>query len=105
VNLVIDHLTHHGVIEARRFYESPFTDVAPTGPDALHRRNSEPRWPRAMRWRSVRAQRSAMRELPVDLARSENLSTRRVSMHENREIPSSPVRMITGRAAQGTPRR
>ena len=31
----IDHLTEHGVIEARRFYESPFTDLSPTGPDAL----------------------------------------------------------------------
>jgi type I restriction enzyme, R subunit len=35
VNLVIDHLTDHGVIEARRFYESPFTDLCPHGPDAL----------------------------------------------------------------------
>jgi type I restriction enzyme R subunit len=35
VNLVIDHLTEYGVIEARRFYESPFTDVSPTGPDAI----------------------------------------------------------------------
>jgi type I restriction enzyme R subunit len=35
VNLVIDHLTEHGLIEARRFYESPFTDLSPTGPDAL----------------------------------------------------------------------
>ena len=32
VNLVIDHLTEHGVIEARRFYESPFTDLSPTAP-------------------------------------------------------------------------
>lgn len=35
VNLAIDHLTERGVIEARRFYESPFTDISPTGPDAL----------------------------------------------------------------------
>jgi type I restriction enzyme R subunit len=35
VNLVIDHLTEHGLIETRRFYESPFTDISPTGPDAL----------------------------------------------------------------------
>ncbi|MDQ3485428.1 MAG: DEAD/DEAH box helicase family protein [Actinomycetota bacterium] len=35
VNLVIDHLTEHGLIEAKRFYESPFTDLSPTGPDAL----------------------------------------------------------------------
>ena len=35
VNLVIDELTENGVIEPRRFYESPFTDVSPQGPDAL----------------------------------------------------------------------
>jgi hypothetical protein len=27
-----------------------------------------------------------------------------ISMHENREIPCSPVRSITGRAAQARPR-
>jgi type I restriction enzyme R subunit len=35
VNLVIDYLTDNGVIEPRRFYESPFTDLSPQGPDAL----------------------------------------------------------------------
>lgn len=35
VNLVIDELTENGVIEPRRFYESPFTDLSPHGPDAL----------------------------------------------------------------------
>ena len=35
VNLVIDELIATGVVEARRFYESPFTDVAPHGPDDL----------------------------------------------------------------------
>lgn len=35
VNLVIDELTANGVIEPRRFYESPFTDLSPQGPDAL----------------------------------------------------------------------
>ncbi len=35
VNPIIDDLTQHGVIEARRFDESPYTDVAPRGPDDL----------------------------------------------------------------------
>lgn len=35
VNLVIDHLSANGVVPAARFYESPFTDISPTGPDAL----------------------------------------------------------------------
>ena len=47
---------------------------------------------------------SAMRELPADPARSENHCMHGVSMHENREIPCSPVRSITGRAAQARPR-
>mgnify|MGYP003791027007 CR=1 FL=1 len=35
INMVIDHLSASGTIEARRFYESPYTDVAPEGPDGL----------------------------------------------------------------------
>ena len=35
VSLIIDDLSRHGVIEARRFYESPFTDVSPQGPERL----------------------------------------------------------------------
>ncbi|MGH7034183.1 MAG: type I restriction-modification enzyme R subunit C-terminal domain-containing protein, partial [Stellaceae bacterium] len=35
VNLVIDHLTAHGLIDAAMLYESPFTDLTPRGPDAL----------------------------------------------------------------------
>jgi type I restriction enzyme, R subunit len=35
VNLIVDHLTEHGVVEPARLYESPFTDVTPHGPDAL----------------------------------------------------------------------
>jgi len=100
-------------------------------------RSSDPRWPRAMRWRSVRAQRSvgqgyvqarllsreikefrvptslagaegnitggAMREPSGDPARSENQGMCGIFMRENREIPRSPVQLITGRAAQGTP--
>jgi hypothetical protein len=47
---------------------------------------------------------SAIRELLADPARSENLCTYGTSMRENREVPSSPVRPITGQAAQGRPR-
>ena len=46
---------------------------------------------------------SAIRELPAGRVRSENPCTCGTSMHENREIPFSPVRPITGRAAQERP--
>lgn len=35
VNLIVDHLTEHGVMDAGLLYESPFTDVTPHGPDGL----------------------------------------------------------------------
>ena len=35
VSLLIDDLTELGVVESRRFYESPHTDLSPQGPDAL----------------------------------------------------------------------
>lgn len=35
VNLVIDHLVVNGVVPRSRFYESPFTDLSPIGPDGL----------------------------------------------------------------------
>ena len=35
VNLVINYLTEYGTIDPRRIYESPFTDVAPQGPNAI----------------------------------------------------------------------
>ena len=45
-----------------------------------------------------------MREPPADPARSKNLCMYETSMRENREIPSPPVRLISGRAAQERPR-
>lgn len=35
VNLIVNHLTEHGVMDAARLYESPFTDLTPRGPDDL----------------------------------------------------------------------
>ena len=35
VNLVVDHLCENGLVSPRQFYESPFTDISPQGPDAL----------------------------------------------------------------------
>ena len=35
LNLIVNHLTEHGVMEAKLLYESPFIDVASQGPDSL----------------------------------------------------------------------
>jgi type I site-specific restriction endonuclease len=35
VNLIVDHLTEHGIMDPARLYESPFTDITPRGPDGL----------------------------------------------------------------------
>lgn len=35
VNLIVNHLTEHGVMDASLLYESPFTDLTPRGPDEL----------------------------------------------------------------------
>ena len=45
-----------------------------------------------------------IREPQADPARSKNPCMYGTSMRENREIPPSPGRPITGRAAQGRPR-
>ena len=35
LNLVVNYLTEHGVMYAARLYESPFTEIAPQGPESL----------------------------------------------------------------------
>jgi type I restriction enzyme R subunit len=35
VNLIVDHLTEHGVMDAALLYESPFIDLSPRGPEGL----------------------------------------------------------------------
>ncbi len=35
VNLIVEHLTEHGVMGAALLYESPFTDISPRGPDEI----------------------------------------------------------------------
>ncbi|MBI3109070.1 MAG: hypothetical protein HYY95_26455 [Candidatus Rokubacteria bacterium] len=35
MNLIVNHLTEHGVMDAALLYESRFTDLAPQGPDGF----------------------------------------------------------------------
>ena len=35
VNLIVDHLTEHGVMGVDLLYETPFTYITPTGPDGI----------------------------------------------------------------------
>ena len=35
VNLIVNHLTEHGVMSEEQFYDSPFTDISSQGPESL----------------------------------------------------------------------
>ena len=35
VNLIVNHLTEHGMMPAALLYDSPFTDITPHGPEGL----------------------------------------------------------------------
>ena len=71
---------------------------------AIEPRNQENRGADAVNYDGRPHRRQRYRELPTDPARSKNPCMYGISMRENREVPRSPVRLITGRAAQGRPR-
>ena len=64
-------------------------------------RNQELRGADAVSMSGRQHRRQRYRELWVDPARSENQGMHGTSARENREVPRSPVPLITGRDAQG----
>lgn len=48
VNLIVDYLTEHGVMEAARLYESPFTDLSPRGPEGVFPSRRSSNWCRCL---------------------------------------------------------
>ena len=71
---------------------------------AIEPRNQRNRGAQAVNYVEGNTGCGAIREPQQGPARSENLCMYGTSMRENREIPPSPVGLITGRAAQGRPR-
>ena len=72
---------------------------------AIEPRNHRVRGADAVYGSGRQHRRQRYRELLVGPARSENQGMYGTFMRENREVPCPPVRVITGRAAQGTLRR
>lgn len=35
INLIVEHLTHYGILEPGLLYESPFIDINPQGPEGV----------------------------------------------------------------------
>ena len=35
INLIVNYLTEHGIMDPRALYESPFTDISPRGPEGV----------------------------------------------------------------------
>ena len=71
---------------------------------AIEPRNQGNRGAQAVNYVEGNTDCGAIRESQPDPARSENLCMYGTSMRENRDIPPSPARLITGRAAQERPR-
>jgi type I restriction enzyme R subunit len=40
IDMIINHLTEKGIIEPGLLYQSPFTDIAPRGPDEIFSSNN-----------------------------------------------------------------